>query len=212
VLDFFFQLILHFFILDWCDRAALRYPGEKLTEECVVSAGATYARGELPLVQRVLVLADPVRGRLERIGFVQRSVLHPFATFALLYHRFMHFCASRGPSILSSVRFCLKFEFLLTRLFAISALTDVVDALGARSSVAGSGGLREFGAAGGAARVLRIARPHVRLHDADAAKGTRLWPLPRLVAPISTQFQVRYISFLAWKRAFSSDSTLNFIL
>ncbi|KAF4533150.1 hypothetical protein B566_EDAN001692 [Ephemera danica] len=85
---------------DWTSRVRGRcYAGEKLTEDYMVSAAATYVRGELPLVQRVLVLADPERGRLEQIGFVQRSVLHPWASAVLLYTWLLEFLARHGSAL-----------------------------------------------------------------------------------------------------------------
>jgi wolfamin len=69
----------------------------------MVSAAATYVRGELPLVQRVLVLADPERGRLEQIGFVQRSVLYPWATAVLLYTWLLEYLARHGSALFMTV-------------------------------------------------------------------------------------------------------------
>ncbi|XP_065341760.1 wolframin [Cloeon dipterum] len=88
---------------DWTSRAGQSYSGEKLTEDCLVSAATTYTRGELPLVQRVLVLADPERGQLEQIGFIQRSVLHPWATVVLVYVSLLEFFARRGSSLLQMI-------------------------------------------------------------------------------------------------------------
>ncbi|XP_059488846.1 wolframin isoform X2 [Neocloeon triangulifer] len=85
---------------DWTSRARQSYPGEKLTEDCLVSAATTYTRGQLPLVQRVLVLADPERGQLEQLGFMQRSVLHPWATIVLVYLKLLEFFARRGSALL----------------------------------------------------------------------------------------------------------------
>lgn len=89
-------------------RVGQSYPGEKLTEDCLVSAATTYTRGELPLVQRVLVLADPERGQLEQIGFIQRSVLHPLGTVTLVYTYLLEFFASRASFLLRFVCFSAK--------------------------------------------------------------------------------------------------------
>ncbi|CAG2066446.1 unnamed protein product, partial [Timema podura] len=77
--------------------------GEKLTEDHLVSAAVNYARGELPLVHRVLTLSNSCRRDVQEINYIHRILLHPINTLQMLYYELIETIAKRGASFVSSL-------------------------------------------------------------------------------------------------------------
>nr|CAD7393178.1 unnamed protein product [Timema cristinae] len=77
--------------------------GEKLTEDHLVSAAVNYARGELPLVHRVLTLSNSCRRDSQEINYIHRILLHPINTLQILYYELIETIAKRGASFVSSL-------------------------------------------------------------------------------------------------------------
>ena len=75
------------FCLDWVGR--IDPPGEKLSEEHLVSAAVMYAQGELPLVQRMLDLQIPARA----------LSLNPLSVIARAYVSVIETLGGRDPII-----------------------------------------------------------------------------------------------------------------
>lgn len=88
-------------ISDWMDRG--EYSGEKLTEDHLVSAAATYSQGELPLVHQVLTLTDPQHRDIDAMNFLHRALLHPLITLRSVYGNLVESLAKQGGPLLSSL-------------------------------------------------------------------------------------------------------------
>nr|CAD7413226.1 unnamed protein product [Timema poppensis] len=86
---------------DWMLRS--ESAGEKLTEDHLVSAAVNYARGELPLVHRVLTLSNSCRRDSREINYIHRILLHPINTLQMLYYELIETIAKRGASFVSSL-------------------------------------------------------------------------------------------------------------
>ncbi|XP_067000241.1 wolframin [Anabrus simplex] len=86
---------------DWASRG--EYLGEKLTEDHLVSAAAHYARGEMPLVHRVLTLSNRSQQDIESMNFLQRTLLHPLNTIRSLYSKLIEIVAKKGTPFVSSL-------------------------------------------------------------------------------------------------------------
>nr|CAD7590594.1 unnamed protein product [Timema genevievae] len=86
---------------DWTLRS--ESAGEKLTEDHLVSAAVNYARGELPLVHRVLTLSNSCRRDVQEINYIHRILLHPINTLQILYYELIETIAKRGASFVSSL-------------------------------------------------------------------------------------------------------------
>ncbi|KAL7306085.1 hypothetical protein TKK_0001539 [Trichogramma kaykai] len=59
--------------------------GEKISENVLVSAAASYARGDLPIVSRALCLTEPSQIQLDTVPLLQRPFVHPLASLRRLY-------------------------------------------------------------------------------------------------------------------------------
>ncbi|XP_025834504.1 wolframin [Agrilus planipennis] len=79
---------------DWSQRSD-GY-NEKLTEDHVVAAAVDYSHGNLPLVNRILCLTEPNLRALDHIPFIQRSILHPFLAFRILYYKTIKVCGRKA--------------------------------------------------------------------------------------------------------------------
>ncbi|XP_014487408.1 PREDICTED: wolframin isoform X2 [Dinoponera quadriceps] len=73
------------------------HQGEKITEAALVSAAASYARGMLPVVSRVLCMVDP--SELDTIPLLQRPFIHPLASLKRFYSWLIETLGRRGTSV-----------------------------------------------------------------------------------------------------------------
>ncbi|XP_023248613.1 wolframin [Copidosoma floridanum] len=65
---------------DWSE-----HQGEKISEAALVSAAASYARGALPVVSRVICLVEPAQMDLDAVPLLQRPFVHPLASLKRFY-------------------------------------------------------------------------------------------------------------------------------
>ncbi|XP_001602833.2 wolframin isoform X1 [Nasonia vitripennis] len=70
--------------------------GEKITEAALVSAAASYARGCLPVVSRVVCLVEPTQMDLDAVPLLQRPFVHPLASLKRLYIWLVESLGRRG--------------------------------------------------------------------------------------------------------------------
>lgn len=77
--------------------------GQKVTEDHLVSAASNYARGELPLVHRVLTLSNRSEQCVDSMHFFHRTLLHPLNSLHSLYTSSVDVIAKNGVAFLTSL-------------------------------------------------------------------------------------------------------------
>ncbi|XP_011138698.1 wolframin isoform X2 [Harpegnathos saltator] len=107
-------------IRDWADQQ-----GEKITEAALVSAAASYARGMLPVVSRVLCTVDPSELELDTIPLLQRSLIHPFASLKRFHNWLVEKIGQRTEPIRTSNLHILLF-FLLLLLYSLFTTESLI--------------------------------------------------------------------------------------
>ncbi|XP_046592565.1 wolframin isoform X1 [Neodiprion lecontei] len=89
------------------------HQGEKISEAALVSAAASYARGSLPIVSRVICLVEPSQIALDTIPLLQRPLLHPLASLKRLYIWLVQLLGRRGTPIFKKIFFTSNIHTLL---------------------------------------------------------------------------------------------------
>ncbi|GLH03547.1 Wolframin [Gryllus bimaculatus] len=86
---------------DWTSRD--EDSGQKVTEDHLVTAASNYARGELPLMHRVLTLSQRGSQAVDSMHFLHRSLLHPLNSLHSLYINVVDFIVKNGSAFLSAL-------------------------------------------------------------------------------------------------------------